>query len=73
LTVRRRGGVAGEIVVVEPTGAETELSIQVGERACRSFRIHGRPMVNPGDKVSLTIDPANVHVFDKASGQRIKN
>jgi multiple sugar transport system ATP-binding protein len=69
---RNGGGVAGEIVVVEPTGAETELVILVGEEHV-DLRIHGRPMVNPGDKVSLTIDPANVHVFDKSSGQRLRN
>ncbi len=69
---RNGGGVAGEIVVVEPTGAETELVVQVGE-AHIDLRIHGRPMVNPGDKVALDIDPSNVHVFDRTSGQRLKS
>ncbi len=63
-------GVPGEIIVVEPTGAETELVIQVGE-ANVNLRIHGRPLANPGDKVGLAIDPANVHVFDRATGQRL--
>jgi len=73
MTLARNGsGVLGEVVVVEPTGAETELVIQVGE-AHIDMRIHGRPMVNPGDKVTLTIDPLNVHVFDKTTGQRLKN
>jgi multiple sugar transport system ATP-binding protein len=72
LTLGPNGGVSGEIVVVEPTGAETELVIQVGDEHV-DLRIHGRPMVNPGDKVSLAIDPTNVHVFDKATGQRLKN
>jgi hypothetical protein len=27
--------------------------------------------VHPGDKVGLAIDPANVHVFDQATGQRL--
>jgi multiple sugar transport system ATP-binding protein len=69
---RNGGGVPGEIVVVEPTGAETELVVQVGD-AHIDLRIHGRPMVNPGDKVALTIDPSNVHVFDKTTGQRLKS
>jgi multiple sugar transport system ATP-binding protein len=72
LTLGPNGGVAGEIIVVEPTGAETELVIQVGDEHV-DLRIHGRPMVNPGDKVSLAIDPTNVHVFDKATGHRLKN
>ncbi len=70
LTLGAGGGVSGEIIVVEPTGAETELVIQVGE-AHVDLRIHGRPPVNPGDKVNLAIDPTNVHVFDKATGQRL--
>jgi len=70
LTLGSSGGVPGEIIVVEPTGAETELVIQVGE-ASVNLRTHGRPRVNPGDKVGLTIDPSNVHVFDKTTGQRL--
>jgi len=59
-------------IVVEPTGAETELVVQVGD-ARIDLRIHGRPTVNPGDKITLTIDPSNVHVFDRTSGQRLKS
>ena len=70
LTLGASGGVLGEIIVVEPTGAETELVIQVGE-AQVDLRTHGRPLVKPGDKVNLNIDPTNVHVFDKATGQRL--
>jgi multiple sugar transport system ATP-binding protein len=32
---------------------------------------HGRPQVNPGDKINLRVDPAMVHVFDQATGQRL--
>ena len=48
--------VPGEIIVVEPTGAETEFVIKVGE-AQFDLRTHGRPDVSPGDKVGLAIDP----------------
>jgi multiple sugar transport system ATP-binding protein len=64
------GSVAAEIIVVEPTGAETELLVQVGEEQI-VLVTHGRPVVNPGDKIGLAIDPAMVHVFDKAGGQRL--
>ncbi len=63
-------GVPGEIIVVEPTGAETELLIQVGD-AQVTLRTHGRPAVNPDQKVGLVVDPANVHVFDQATGARL--
>ena len=63
-------GVRGQIIVVEPTGAETELLIQVGD-AQVTLRTHGRPRVTPDEKVGLTVDPANVHLFDQATGQRL--
>ncbi len=63
-------GVPGEIIVVEPTGAETELLINVGGSQV-ILRTHGRPRVNPDEKVHLAVDPANVHLFDRASGQRL--
>ena len=64
------GAVAGEIIVVEPTGAETELLVKAGE-AQIVLVTHGRPVVNPGDRIGLAVDLAMVHVFDKATGQRI--
>jgi len=64
------GAVGGEIIVVEPTGAETELLVKAGD-AQIVLVTHGRPVVNPGDKIGLAVDPAMVHVFDKATGQRL--
>ncbi len=64
------GAVAGEVIVVEPTGAETELLVQAGA-AQIVLRTHGRPSVNAGDKIGLSVDPAMVHVFDKGSGERL--
>jgi len=63
-------GVPGEVIVVEPTGAETELVIQVGGSQV-ILRMHGRARVDHDEKVGLTVDPANVHVFDQATGQRL--
>ena len=62
--------VGGEIIVVEPTGAETELLVKSGESQI-VLVTHGRPVVRPGDRVGLAVDPAMVHVFDKATGQRL--
>jgi multiple sugar transport system ATP-binding protein len=63
-------GVPGEIIVVEPTGAETELVIQVGD-AQVTLRTHGRPAVHHDQKVGLVVDPANVHVFERSTGARL--
>ena len=53
---RRGDAVPGEIVVVEPTGAETELLIQAGD-AQVVLMTHGRPSVNPGERVGLARRP----------------
>ncbi|MGC1819068.1 MAG: TOBE domain-containing protein, partial [Casimicrobiaceae bacterium] len=62
--------VPGEIVVVEPTGSETELVVQIGN-AQMTVETHGRTTLQPGDKVGFAIDPAHVHLFDQGSGARL--
>ena len=42
-----------------------------GRRRAGDLRTHGRPRVNPDEKVHLAVDPANVHLFDQATGQRL--
>jgi multiple sugar transport system ATP-binding protein len=64
------GGVPGEIIVVEPTGSETELVVKIGA-AQVIVETRGRATVRPGDKVTFAVDPANVHLFDQKSGQRL--
>jgi multiple sugar transport system ATP-binding protein len=63
-------GVPGEIVVVEPTGSETELVVRIGD-AQVIVETRGRATLQPGDKVTFTVNPANVHLFDQASGARL--
>src|SRR5262249_6854514 len=66
LAVGGGGGVDAEIVGVEPMGAETELVVQTGG-ASLTVLIHGRPNVQPGDKVRLAPDARHAHLFDAAS------
>jgi multiple sugar transport system ATP-binding protein len=63
-------GVAAKVVVVEPTGAETELLVQVGQSQL-TVVLHGRTAVQPGDTVHLSVDTDKVHLFDGQSEQRI--
>jgi len=63
-------GVAAKVFVVEPTGAETELLLQVGG-AQLTLVTHGRPPVRPDDAVRLGVAAADAHVFDHASGRRL--
>jgi multiple sugar transport system ATP-binding protein len=64
------GAVVGEVIVVEPTGAETEILVQAGQ-AQLTVVAHGRPPVSPGDRVGLAVTPGKVHVFDRSTGARL--
>jgi len=64
-------GLAAKVIVVEPTGADTELLLQVGEAQVIAV-IHGRTAVRSDDVVHLSIDAGKAHVFDSASGQRLE-
>ena len=71
ITLAQAGqGIAAQVVVVEPTGAETELLVQVGE-VNLVVTLHGRTEAQPGDTVYLHIDSAKTHLFDVASEQRL--
>jgi len=63
-------GVEARVVVVEPTGAETELLVQVGE-AKLVLAVHGRVDAGPDDIVRLAIESENVHLFDRQTGRRM--
>ena len=63
-------GAEAEIVVVEPTGSETQVFAKLGgEQVVAVFR--ERHQFNPGDKVRLKPDPALVHLFDEQTGKRL--
>jgi len=63
-------GIPAQVVVVEPTGAETELLLQVGSVQIVVV-IHGRTAAKPDDTVYLGIEADKAHVFDSTSGQRL--
>ena len=63
-------GIAAKVIVVEPTGAETELLVQIGD-AQFVVVIHGRTAAKPDETVYLAIDADKAHVFDTASGKRL--
>jgi multiple sugar transport system ATP-binding protein len=63
-------GIAAEVEVVEPMGAETEVLARVGERTF-TVMLHGRASVGPGERVFLAPQGEHAHLFDAASGRRI--
>jgi multiple sugar transport system ATP-binding protein len=63
-------GVPAKVIVVEPTGAETELLVEVGE-AQITLAVHGRVDAQPDQTVGLVIASESVHLFDRQSSQRL--
>ena len=64
------GGVMAEVKVVEPTGAETQIALHVGnQKAIAVFR--DRVQTKPGSKLQLLPDVRQAHLFDEQSGTRI--
>src|SRR5688572_2126493 len=65
------GGLAAEIVVVEPTGPEVQVNARLasGEEIVAMFR--ERHPFKPGEKIGLKPLGNQVHVFDGESGKRL--
>jgi multiple sugar transport system ATP-binding protein len=63
-------GIAAKVVVVEPTGAETELVLDIGGQQF-TLVMHGRTSVQPDDTVHLQFDTAKAHLFDGNTEQRL--
>ncbi|MEO5670922.1 MAG: sn-glycerol-3-phosphate ABC transporter ATP-binding protein UgpC [Ramlibacter sp.] len=64
------GGVPATVIVVEPTGAETELLLEVGGTQFIAV-IHGRTAAQPGETVHLQIAGASAHLFSTTDGKRL--
>ena len=63
-------GVPSEVVVVEPTGAETQVFAKLaGIEISSVFR--ERHAFRPGETIRLRPDPVRAHVFDAGSGARL--
>ena len=63
-------GVATEVVVVEPTGADTQVFTKIaGVEVTSVFR--DRHAFRPGEMIRLRPDAKRAHLFDAASGMRL--
>ena len=70
LTVKVVDGVATEVVVVEPTGADTQVFTKIaGVEVTSVFR--ERHDFKPGAMIRLKPDVTRAHLFDAASGVRL--
>ncbi|HEX3708761.1 MAG TPA: sn-glycerol-3-phosphate ABC transporter ATP-binding protein UgpC [Pseudolabrys sp.] len=65
-------GADAEVQVVEPTGSELQVVAKMsGADIVVVFR--ERHQLKPGDKIRLKPDPRLVHLFDEATGKRLKS
>ena len=63
-------GIGTEVIVVEPTGADTLIFTQIaGVEVTSIFR--ERHDFRPGAQIRLRPDPARAHLFDAQSGRRL--
>ncbi|MDB5512287.1 MAG: transporter ATP-binding protein [Enterovirga sp.] len=64
------GGFDAEVVVVEPTGSETQVVARVGEQSVVAI-FRDRHGFVPGQKIALRAKPGAEHFFDMASRSRL--
>jgi multiple sugar transport system ATP-binding protein len=64
-------GIPMEVVVVEPTGSETQVIVRSdGQEMIAIFR--ERVLARPGETIRVAPDPALVHLFDQETGRRLQ-
>ena len=63
-------GLPVEVVVVEPTGADTQLYCRCSGHDL-TVTVRDRSDCAPGDRIVLAPDPARAHLFDADSGRRL--
>ena len=64
------GGVRMNVVVVEPTGSETQVFAKAGNDLIDAL-VKDRISARPGSEIGFLIDPANVRLFDRKTERRI--
>ncbi|MGJ7510121.1 ABC transporter ATP-binding protein [Variovorax sp. GT1P44] len=63
-------GATAEVIVVEPTGSETQVALRLGNQSVMAaFR--DRIAARPGDRLPLWPVAEAAHLFDAAGGQRL--
>ena len=64
------GGVPAEVILVETTGAESHVLVRLDGQEMRVV-VQGRFRAQPGDRCTLAVAPAAIHLFDEASERRL--
>ncbi|TKT78344.1 sn-glycerol-3-phosphate ABC transporter ATP-binding protein UgpC [Aquamicrobium sp. LC103] len=64
-------GFSGMIEVVEPTGPDTQLLVRVAGQPLVVL-LRSRTPATPGEKITMTVSPSEIHLFDADHGSRIE-
>ncbi len=69
-TIDEGRGLSADVIVVEPTGSETQVALRLGgQPVMAAFR--DRIGARPGDRLALWPVAAEAHLFDAADGRRL--
>ena len=68
--VSQNSGSPAEVVVVEPTGADTQLFCRFNGQELTSL-VRDRVSCRAGDRIGLMPDVKRAHLFDAGSGARL--
>ena len=58
------------VVVVEPTGSETQIFARAGDDMIDAV-VKERIRARPGERIGFEINPADVRLFDEKTQQRL--
>ncbi len=64
-------GLAGQVAVVEPTGADTHVVVRAAEHELLAV-FRERHAFRPGQRITLRPDVASTHLFEASRGTRIR-
>jgi multiple sugar transport system ATP-binding protein len=70
VAANRATAVSGEVVVVEPLGAQVHVQLKLGETMLAAM-LPPTTMPRPGEQLTLAIDLGELHLFDEA-GRRLE-
>ncbi|MEL6520519.1 MAG: sn-glycerol-3-phosphate ABC transporter ATP-binding protein UgpC [Pseudomonadota bacterium] len=61
---------SGTTTLVEPTGAQTHVTFDLAGKSTTAV-LDGGVAIGVGEPLTVSIDPAKIHVFDKETGRRV--
>jgi multiple sugar transport system ATP-binding protein len=70
ISLAKSGGVAATVMIVEPTGSETHIALDLEGREI-TWVARERVGLTPGQKVDISFETPDVHFFDKETQQRL--